>query len=143
MRKWQGIILHHSATKDSGTVSWEAIKEYHTKEKGWSDIGYHCGLEYVGDKIVFQPGRSLDLDGAGCVGKNSTHIQICIVGDFDAVEPTEEMYKKVAHVCKRFMDMYGFGITDIRGHFSYAPKTCPGKLFNWLKLAQYIQEMKS
>jgi N-acetyl-anhydromuramyl-L-alanine amidase AmpD len=51
------------------------------------------------------------------------------------------MYKEVAHICKRFMDMYGFGITDIRGHFAYAPKTCPGKLFNWLKLAQYIQAM--
>jgi hypothetical protein len=138
MRQWQGIILHHSATKDSGTVSWDAIKKYHTETQGWSDIGYHCGFEYVGDKVVFQPGRSLDKDAAACVGKNSTHIQVCMVGDFDAVEPTHEMYIAVAHLCKRFMSIYDFGIDAIRGHFAYAPKTCPGKLFNWLTLAQYI-----
>ena len=142
MRQWQGIILHHSATKDSGTVSWEAIKKYHLA-KGWSDIGYHCGLEYVGDAVKLQPGRSLSKDGAACVGKNATHIQICVVGDFDKEEPTDEMYRNIAHVCKNFMEAYGFGVDAIRGHFAYAPKTCPGKLFNWLKLAEYIRGMNS
>lgn len=139
MRKWLGIILHHSLTKDSGTVSWNAIKDYHTKTLGWKDIGYHCGFEYVGDKVVFQKGRSLETDGAACVGKNKTHIQICIVGNFDEVEPTEDMYRAVGQLCKQFMDIYDFGIEEIRGHFAYAPKSCPGKMFNWLALSKYIK----
>ena len=53
-RKWKYIIIHHSATADGRTHEWKGIDRYHTVEKGYDDIGYHFGLERVGDFQMLQ-----------------------------------------------------------------------------------------
>lgn len=139
MRLWKGIIIHHSLTKDSDTVSWGAIKDYHLKQ-GFKDIGYHFGLEYVDGKIKLMRGRSTEEDGAHTKGKNKDYIGICLVGNYDITEPTEDMYSQLAILCRELMERNGFDMDAIHGHFNFAEKTCPGRNFNWMKFARYLME---
>ena len=135
------IIVHHSATKDSGTVSWGAIRRYHMETNGWSDIGYHAGVELVGDQYEVMLGRALDVPGAHTVGQNFRSLGVCFVGDFDAQEPTQKLlevaaFRVLAPWCKKF----DIPIDAIVGHRDFAPKTCPGKLFSIERLREAVRK---
>lgn len=90
-RKWDGIVWHHSYSKDNpNTDEWAGITRYHTSwridgdivtqaefdrrqaakqgksfEKPWSDIGYHGGVERAnGGEVVWRQGRPWTKAGA-------------------------------------------------------------------------------
>lgn len=124
------IVIHHSATRDSGTVSWDAIRRYHTQTNGWREIGYHAGIELVGNDYVVQHGRPLTVVGGHTKGHNSRSLGFCFVGDYDTVAPEQFMLALAARAvlapwCRKF----GLTADDLRPHSEFAPKTCPGKLF--------------
>jgi len=126
------IIIHHSATKDSGTVSWGAIRRYHTQTNKWNDIGYHFGIELVSDVVAsayeILVGRSLTLAGAHTTGHNANSIGICMVGDFDAEPPPQEQVEKLRLLIRELKIIFS-SIGKISFHRDYANKTCPGKMF--------------
>lgn len=166
MRDWEGIIIHHSATKDdAGRQDWDGIRAFHkswryqgdtiTEEKArellavgtkgveapWHDIGYHFGFERVADTLVVQIGRPLTEAGAHCVGKNGTHIGICLVGDFDLAEPSAKQYQAAADLCVSLMKSFPkITPATIEPHRKYAPKTCPGLKFDMARLINNVME---
>lgn len=134
--KWTGIVIHHSLTLDDKVLSnWQAIRNYHTNKRGWRDIGYHFGVEYINNQLEYQIGRQLDWNGAHCVGLNQTHLGICLVGNYDEKSPSEEQYialKNLILLLKQY-----FKITEVIGHreaierLKNEPmKSCPGKKFD-------------
>ena len=136
MLKPDCIILHHSATKDSGTVSWNAIRRYHVKECAWAAIGYHFGIEYVTDpgdpkgSYEILVGRMPDQPGAHTTGQNNHSLGICFVGNFDDTHPPPEQWKKGVALVKWLCRLYAIPTARIYGHRDFANKTCPGKLFD-------------
>jgi hypothetical protein len=131
------IILHHSSTKDSGTVSWNAIRRYHVNVLGWTDIGYHFGIEFVADpgdpKGSFEilTGRTLDKAGAHTTGQNLLSIGICFVGNFDDAPPPAEQWKQGVRLVKWLCRHFGITQAKIFGHREVAAgRTCPGKMFD-------------
>ena len=123
------IILHCSATKDSGSASWEAIREFHTEMRGWRDIGYHYGIEEFGDETVLLRGRKPWDTGAHCRagGRNRDSLGLCVVGEFDDNPPSKEKYSAVVAVLTSLCFMFSIEPDWVKGHREYEPnKTCPG-----------------
>jgi len=125
------IILHHSLTKDSGTVSWGAIRGYHVGVLGWRDIGYHVGVERIRDDYEILLGRMLNVPGAHTRGMNHVSIGVCFMGNFDLAPPSPELWEKGITVVKWIREVFSIPINHVQGHRDYASyKSCPGKKFN-------------
>lgn len=154
--KPDAIILHHSATADGQSVSWGAIRKFHTSwridgriinasdgeklsEQGqpvvkpWRDIGYHFGIEQVGEHFEILVGRMADESGAHCVESrmNRRALGICFVGNFDQVEVPKAQWDLGLRLVRCQMHIYKIPPAMVFGHREFAHyKTCPGHLFD-------------
>jgi hypothetical protein len=128
------IMLHHSLTQDGRTVGWGAIRRHHVETLGWGVIGYHYGVELVGDHYEVLMGRS-ELDPAvACPEEemNARALHVCCIGNFDDSPPSSAMLETlVGLVILPAMVEYGLPPERIIGHRDVDPtKTCPGTSFN-------------
>jgi len=143
-RQWEGIVVHHSQTKDLQTVDWTEIFKYHTEVNGWQDIGYNFGIEKQDNQYVFCIGRSLNIAGAHTKGYNSSHLGICLVGNYDVAPPSEEQLIMLTDLVIQIQHLTGIKNEAILGHWeTYIPrglaknqkeaqaiKSCPGLMFS-------------
>ncbi len=127
------ILLHHSATADSASVSWGAIRKYHVETNGWKDIGYHLGVEKIGEHYEMLLGRAFDEDGAHCYQDDMNRIAlgVCFVGEFDVTPPPSDMLTFAARHLRSIMKDLGIpaDAEHVQMHRQHAPKTCPGTSF--------------
>lgn len=141
MRTPTYIMVHHSFTEDSGTVSWGAIERYH-RDQGWFDIGYHAGIELVGKDYYALVGRPLELAAAACKEghMNELALHVCCVGNYDVVVPADAMLAVlVKRIIKPWMQQFSIPSERIVGHRDYATyKSCPGTQFNLEKLRRLV-----
>ena len=131
------VMLHHSLTKDSETVSWGAIRRYHTDTNGWAGIGYHAGVELVssGGAATYEVllGRPWTENGAHCPqeGMNRKALGICLVGNFDEMLVPRPQWEKAVELVRMLCAIYAIPTEHIVGHRDYNPiKTCPGEMFS-------------
>ena len=147
----QYIIIHHSLTKDGEVVDWEAIRRYHVDVKGWSDIGYHYGVERVGKHLLLQVGRPESQTGAHTkeMHMNSKSLGVCVVGNFDLAPPGLEIMRFLSEICRRKVAEYGIPVNAVLGHREVGTmagynwrigqyKSCPGRHFNMDLLRQMV-----
>jgi hypothetical protein len=135
------IVIHHSLTKDSGTVSWSAIHSYHVNEKGWQDIGYHAGIEEANGKFICLYGRPDWLPGAHTKGQNRSSLGFCFVGNYNDSGPGDARMRVAARrVLAPWLIRYGLGVEALVPHNQFASKSCPGRMFNVRRLREICAE---
>src|SRR3990167_627826 len=124
LHRIRAVVIHHSATPRSAT--FESIKQYHTRDKGWTDIGYHYVI--LGDGTL-RYGRTLPRMGAHAIGRNIDTVGVCLVGD--NTKPSEAWVPEQLATLRRLLEALRLvfpGIILLRHADAYAQhKTeCPG-----------------
>lgn len=136
------IILHHSLTKDSGTVSWGAIEDYHVQHNGWLDIGYQYGVEEIAGRAYALVGRA-EHKRAAAVKEgtaNEKGIHIMLTGNFDLAPPSEILLGcLMRRLLIPLMSRWQIPPSKVLGHHDYAAyKTCPGTQFPLEQIRQHV-----
>lgn len=140
--KPEHIIIHHSLTADSQTVSWNAIRRYHVETLGWRDIGYHFGIELVGTYYEILAGRMLTEPGAHCHQQNMNRksIGICCVGNFDQDALPDGQLARLVQLTTSLMEVFDIPPQNVERHSTFAHyKSCPGTKFPWDRFKSAIR----
>lgn len=134
MLKRTHIMLHHSLTRDGSTASWGELRRHHVDTLGWRAIGYHFGIELVGDYYEVLLGRSELERAAACRQSrmNLLALHVCCVGNFDREPPPRAMLEPLVElVIAPAMVEYGIPAEHIVGHRDFnTEKSCPGAQFD-------------
>jgi len=133
------IIVHHSATKDSQSLSWDDIERAHIK-RGFVDIGYHYGVEQVEDSYQSLIGRPVVHQGAHCKGHNEDSIGICVIGNFNFGRKSMLQIDKTAELLATLCVVHHIPVQYIYKHRDFTATDCPGKNFPWAYLIQSVIE---
>jgi len=130
--KIEYLIIHHTATsRDRTTI--EAVKRYHTKVKGWADIGYHW---FINGRGELKKGRDEKWVGAQCNtprgnSMNFRSLGIVLTGNFETENPSREQIATLETLVARLRVKYSIPRQNILGHGEAegAATLCPGKNF--------------
>jgi hypothetical protein len=146
------IILHHSYSPDRGTSDWNKIRRYHTQDLGWSDIGYHFGLEMIGPVCEVLLGRMPHEKGAHAreLGMNRLGLGICCVGNYDQDHLPPAMFHKLRDLIRWLLIDYEISPRNLWGHRDVGRaagydwrkkqyKSCPGHLFPLDQIKELFQ----
>lgn len=117
------IIVHHSALPLSDGPL--AIQRLHMEEKGFADIGYQYLINETGQ--LFE-GRALNVRGAHTFGANFGSVGICLIGNFEEVQPAEVQLGIYKALAAALIKQYP-RINRMAGHKDFNPgiTLCPGK----------------
>ena len=114
------------------TTTFEAIDNYHKKLWNFkSELGFYIGYQYfiAGNGKVYQGRRDTEA-GAHCYQENKNYdsIGICLAGNFDNENPSNEQLISLKVLLKDLMAKYGVLLPNVKYHREYATyKSCPGK----------------
>ncbi len=151
------LIVHHSAGTNTSS-NWKgvvaSIFDFHVNTNGWQDVGYNWLIDPNG--VIYEGrGGGDNVRGAHMCGYNNNTMGVCMLGNFELVEPSIAMMQSLQQLlaykaCKESIAPTGSSnivshtgfMKNISGHKEgCAPNhtSCPGK-FLFAKMEQIRTE---
>ncbi len=130
------IVIHCSATPETMDIGVDKIREWHVKDNGWDDVGYHHIITRDG---TIEPARPEEMQGAHAPKVNHRSIAICMIGGSDANGGwsnnfTNEQWVTLKALLLNLTKKYE--IKKIIGHYQVDDKKeCPS-----FKVPEYLEE---
>ncbi len=130
-RRWQYIVIHHSATATGGAAAFDRMH----RDKGWDELGYHFvignGTDTRDGQIEVGSRWPKQKYGAHCKTPDNRYndygIGICLVGNFDSARPTPAQLQSLAKLTSYLMKTYNIPASRVIGHGDAKPTECPGR----------------
>lgn len=130
-RRIDKVILHCLATPEGRDYSVAQVREWHVKDRGFADIGYHYLIHIDG---TVEEGRPLDMIGAHCTGQNAHSIGVVYAGGVDKDDKPKDTRTPAQRNAMRSLVDYlkrKYGAT-VHCHNEFANKACPSFKINEL-----------
>ena len=124
--KTDTLAIHCSATPATMDIGVEKIREWHVKENGWSDVGYHFIITRSGE---LQTARPEEYQGAHAPQVNFRSLAVCLIGGTDNKQQwennfTDEQFTTLKSLIEDLTERYE--IKKILGHYQVDDrKECP------------------
>jgi hypothetical protein len=136
-RKWKSIVLHHSSTAggDVASIDAEHRRRKDASGKPWLGIGYHfvigngSGMADGSVEPTFRWRKQLAGAHAGDLKQNESGIGICLIGNFNDVEPTPRQVASVKELITALAEQYQLDRSDVVRHQDVRATECPGRKF--------------
>lgn len=125
------ITIHHEGwtpfTSTSAAATYdriESIRQIHTRDRGWSDIGYHFVIDRQGRIIE---GRPLAYQGAHVSENNPHNLGILVLGNFEKQTPSKKQIEALGRFARQMMQTHRVPASMVRTHQEIKQTLCPGK----------------
>lgn len=152
--KWQVIVVHHSAARNSTPQGMDA---WH-RQRGWAGgLGYHFvignGVNYPDGQLYVGPRWKSQSTGAHCknaAGRylgvwrdrnyfNDRGIGICLIGNFQSESPTPRQLATLRDLTALLVQQTSAAPSAVWGHGEITHKTeCPGRNMNMGSLRRSV-----
>jgi N-acetyl-anhydromuramyl-L-alanine amidase AmpD len=121
LKKVNHLVVHCAATKSNQDVTIADLYQWHVKDNGWSDIGYHYFVKFDGS---VHPCRDVTYQGAHCKAVNDKSIGICLEGGYGGVNNFTEaqldaLWELLCDLKQKHPN------ACVNGHSHFDDKACP------------------
>ena len=107
------VHVHHTVNSNSysrtdvpGLI--RGMYRYHTKNLGWSDLGYNFLVDRFGRIWIGRAGGARrPVRGAHTLGFNGTSCGVSVIGNFETTKPSRKVVRAVAALAAWKLDRYG------------------------------------
>ena len=131
MRGVKRITVHHEGhtpvwfTDQASTrARLEQVRNIHTRDRRWGDIGYHYIIDRAGRVIE---GRPIAYQGAHVSQQNPHNVGVMLLGNFEKQSPSRAQLVSLQRTLKHLMLTHRVPVSRVYTHRELGPTVCPGR----------------